>query len=111
AILGMVKIALPWFNRDQGFINCSSDAPAMAFRAEAVFLSKRPNSSAWDFSCGGAGASFTSKEYLGPVAASQPVMVARCKARLPMVIDLSCGFQADLSSGTRSRLFRVFVIS
>src|SRR5215472_13588212 len=37
--------------------------------------------------------------------------VAICEASQPTVPDFSCGFQPHLSSGTRSRVVRVFFIS
>src|ERR1700751_264893 len=39
--------------------------------------------------------------------ATPPGVVARCKASCPAVIDFSCGFQLNLSSGKRSRNLRV----
>src|SRR5438874_13348226 len=38
-------------------------------------------------------------------------MFDRCVASPPSVIDFSCGFQLNLSSGTRSRVLRVLAIS
>src|SRR5215469_5063396 len=108
---GIVKTGLPPDNRLQGFMSCSSLAPAMALRAVAALLSKAAKISALDFNgaCGGALA--TSNESWLTMASAQWLMVARWVARLAMVQDFGCGFQSDLPSGTRSRLFRVFAIS
>src|SRR6266481_5656268 len=40
-----------------------------------------------------------------------PGSVAMCPASQPTVPDLSCGFQFHFSSGTRSKVLRVFFIS
>src|SRR5437588_1278638 len=45
------------------------------------------------------------------VIAVQLGMLERCVASPPSVIDFSCGFQLNLSSGTRSNVLRVFAIS
>src|SRR5260370_1172985 len=45
------------------------------------------------------------------VFAVQLGMLARCVDNPPSDIDFSCGFHANLSSGTRSNVLRVFAIS
>src|SRR5437016_2058024 len=45
------------------------------------------------------------------VIAVQLGMFEKCVASPPSVIDFSCGFQLNLSSGTRSSVFRVLAIS
>src|SRR5258705_2537242 len=42
---------------------------------------------------------------------AQVGMLLKCVANPPIAVDFSCGFQSDLSSGTRSSVLRVFAIS
>src|SRR5579863_8131345 len=45
------------------------------------------------------------------MVAPQPESSARCPARRPIFMDFSCGAHSPLPSGTRSRVWRVLIIS
>src|ERR1700722_10654285 len=45
------------------------------------------------------------------IVAAQPESSARCPASLPIFMDLGCGTQSPLPSGTRSSVARVLIIS
>src|SRR5580658_11284412 len=45
------------------------------------------------------------------MVAPQPESSARCPASLPIFMDFACGAQSGLPSGTRSKVWRVLIIS
>src|SRR5712692_253494 len=115
AMRGSVKTDFPPNSSDQDFNRSASLALAMAARAAATFLSNASRTSFRDFA-GAIGATATpcgarSRESLSRVEFTQMGRFARCVANQPIVPDLSWGFQPSLSSGTRSRVFRVLAIS
>src|SRR5262244_2950887 len=106
---------LPVISSDHLPCQFSSLAATNAARADATFLSKASSSSAVDFVSsrryGGAPGGAISNSSRSNVWAVQLGMFARWVDRPPRLIDLSWGFQLNLSSGTRSRVLRVFAIS
>src|SRR5579872_3628181 len=112
---GIVKIGVPAFSRDHDCINCSSLAPASAARPAATLLSKNSRFCCREAATAGRSvrpsAGAISNEFLLTMSAAQPDSSARCPARRPSGIDLSCGFQRSLSSGILSRVLRVLAIS
>src|ERR1700692_1384528 len=45
------------------------------------------------------------------IVAAQPESSPKCPASRPIFMDFSCGAQSGLPSGTRSRVWRVLIIS
>src|SRR5260370_5297578 len=60
---------------------------------------------------GGAPGGAKSNSSCSKVFLVQLGMLAKCVARPPSEVDFTCGFHASLSSGTRSKVLRVFAIS
>src|SRR5258708_28102229 len=97
AARGRVKIALPPIFSDHGFIRSPSFAPAIAFRAVAVLLSKAASTSSRDLRGWFGGASATSNESLPIMASVHFVIVAQGLATPPQGSDFTCGFPPKLS--------------
>src|SRR5450759_1613141 len=112
---GMVRIVWPAASSDQLAANCSSLAEASVARAAVTFLSKSARSwlrdAAGSSLYGGSPGGATSKESCCMVSTAHSCIRARCVASAPMLNDLGCGFQPNLSSGQRSNTFRVLAIS
>src|SRR6478735_12262948 len=113
--LGMVNKTLPLSFKDHGLASSASETPAMAARASFTYLSKRSSISL--VVLGGGGCSIflppgdISSSSCWMVMLAHDGMSARCDASQIMLPDLSCGFQENFASGTRSRVLRVLAIS
>src|SRR5207249_3799715 len=105
---GMVNNTFPLSRSDHGLLNSESLPPARPARPALTFLSKISSSSLVDVGAAGIGMDTPfgdiSKESWVIVTAAHSGRCARCPASQIMVPDLSCGFQLNLSSGTRSRV-------
>ena len=99
----------------QGLNNSASLAPAIAARAFATFSSNVASSSFVEFATSPAVmVHLPARDQVNPDRwCSWPSvgMLPECVASPPIAIDFACGFQSDLSSGTRSSVLRVFAIS
>src|SRR5579862_4190702 len=105
-IRGIVINTAPLLSSDHGFCKSASLTPAIAFRDSATFLSKSSSSSLLDFGGGGGVIGLPpgarSSESVFTVVPAQPARLAKCPASQIIEPDLSCGFQSNFASGTRS---------
>src|SRR5262249_44550213 len=92
ATRGMEKMGWPPASSDHVCMNCSSEAPAIALRDAATFLSNNAIRSAFDLTTGGwyggAPTGATSNEFFWIVSVAQPVMDATCVASVTISQDL-----------------------
>src|SRR5579872_2219284 len=110
-IRGMENTVAPLLRNDQFLLSSASLAAARAWRAAATFLSNSSNNSFRDLGTGGGVKGLPpgdmSNESCLMVSVVHPIRFARWPASQPMLPDFSCGFHANFSSGTRSRVLRV----
>src|SRR5580704_2160509 len=115
AMRGMEKTVAPLLRNDQVLARSASLASARAARAAATFLSNNSSNSLRDLGTGGGVNGLPpgdmSNESCFMVSTVHATRFAKCPANQPMLPDFSCGFQENLSSGTRSRVLRVLAIS
>src|SRR3989442_1338816 len=112
---GLVATVRPPTLNAQGFLNSGSEAWAMALRAAAALRSNSSRmravlSRASNLGGGPPGGMMSSSSRVRAFTAHAGSSATNVASR-PSVIDLGCGFQEDLPSGTRSSTRRVAATS
>ena len=111
ATLGNENSTVPLLNSVHGFISSASLAPAIAARASAHVLSNVATSSAVLAGVGGGSiglppGDMSASSSCATVRVPHDGRLARWPASQIIEPDFGCGFQSNLSSGTRSSVLR-----